>query len=110
MEGLMFDCINWGGMDCHPDVSMHKQPKELKNGVDVLLWPLGNDVKELDEICKSCELRFFEIDKRECPVCGSQEFTEKTGIEIQGDGTKTFENSYLKCKKCESPSILLKSQ
>ena len=109
MEGLMFNCINWGGMDCHPDVSVHKHPKKLKNGENIPLWPVGDDLRELDEICKSCELRFFEIDKRECPVCRAASFTETTGLEINTDGANKYENSYLKCKKCETPSILLKS-
>ena len=109
MEGLMFSCINWGGMDCHPDVSVHKHPRKRENGVDTPLWPVGDALRELDDICESYELRFFEIEKRECPVCEGQEFTERTGLEIQGDETKSFENSYLKCNTCGTPSILLKS-
>lgn len=106
----MFVCVNWGGTECNPDVSVHKYTKELKDGEKINIWPIGDDLKELDEICKSCELRFFEIDKRECPVCGSSELTERAGIEIQSDGTKSFENAYLKCNTCQSPSVLLKSR
>lgn len=109
MKGLMFDCINWGGIDCHPEVSVHKYPKKLKNGEDVPLWPAGDELTGLDEICQSCELRFFEIEKRECPVCGEILFTETTGLEINMDGTNKYENSYLKCRNCETPSIILRS-
>jgi hypothetical protein len=109
MKGLMFDCINWGGIDCHPDVSVHKYPKKLKKGADTTLWLIGNELEELDEICRSCELRFFEIEKRECLVCGESSFIETTGLEINMDGTNKYENSYLKCKNCETPAILLKS-
>jgi len=108
MKGLMFDCINWGGTDCHPDVFMQKHPKKL-DGQDIPLRPVGDELRALDAICKSCELRFFEIEKRECPVCGGREFIEKTGLEIEANGSKSFENSYLKCNICETPAILLKS-
>lgn len=110
MEGLMFHCINWGGIDCHPDVSVHKHPKKMKNGDDIPLWPVGDALKKLDDICKSCELRFFEIEKRKCPACGEIAFTETTGLEINFDGANKYYNFYLKCKKCETPSILFKSQ
>jgi hypothetical protein len=109
MNGLMFGCMNWGGMDCHPDVSAHKRLKELKNGMDITSYPGGDDLRQLDEICKSCELRFFEIKQRECLVCGGLEFTETLGLEINDGGAKKFENFYLKCKKCETPAILIKS-
>ena len=109
MKSLMFNCINWGGIDCHPEVSGHKYPKKLKNGEDPPLWPVGAELRELDEICKSCELRFFKIEKRECLVCGGRDFTERTGLEINMEGTNRYENSYFKCKTCETPAILLKS-
>ena len=109
MEGLMFDCINWGGIDCHPAVSVHKYAEKKKNVENTTLWPIGEELKGLDDICKSCELRFFEIEKRECPVCEETRFTETTGLEIDTDGMNKYENSYLKCKNCETPVILLKS-
>ena len=109
MQGLMFDCINWGGMDCHSDVAVHKYPRKRIEGEDAALWPIGDELRELDEICQVCELRFFEIEKRECPVCGETSFTETTGIEINTDGANKYENSYLKCKECETPLILLRS-
>lgn len=96
-------------MDCHTDVSVHKHLRKLKNGEDIPLRQIGDALRELDDICKNCELRFFEIKKRECSVCEGQEFTERTGLEIQGDGPNKYENSYLKCNTCETPSILLKS-
>jgi ribosomal protein L37E len=105
----MFGCINWGGMDCHPDVSVYKYPREMKNGKNSTLWPNGDELRELDDTCKACELRFFEIEKRECPVCGETSFTETTGLEINMDGGNKYENSYLKCKSCATPAILLKS-
>ncbi|MGD9345783.1 MAG: hypothetical protein PVH84_07960 [Candidatus Aminicenantes bacterium] len=109
MKGLMFNCINWGGIDCHTDVSVHKYPKKIDDGQDLALWPVGEELRALDAICKSCELRFFEIATRECPVCSGSEFIEKTGLEIEANGSKSFENSYLKCNICETPAILLKS-
>jgi ribosomal protein L37E len=109
MKGLMFNCINWGGMDCHPEVSVHKYPKNRKRSEDSTLWPIGDELQALDDICKNCELRFFEIEKRECPVCGEVLFAETTGLEINFDGLNKYENSYLTCQKCGTHSILLKS-
>lgn len=67
---LMHRCCDWGEESCHPEVNKHKHPKELKEGEEILLWPSGEEQKKLDEICKKCEYRFFEIEKSECPVCG----------------------------------------
>jgi hypothetical protein len=108
MIGLMFDCINWGGIDCHPDVSVHKYAEKLKRSEDIPLWPIGDELKKIDDICKHCELRPFEIGKRECRVCEETGFTETTGLEFNFDGMNRYKNSYLKCKKYGSHSILLR--
>jgi hypothetical protein len=108
MNGLMYSCLNWGDVDCHPDVSIFKYPKKLKNGENIPVWPIGAEQKKLDYFCKSCELRFFEIEKKECPICGCFEFVEKSGIEITIEGDKEFENFYIKCIQCKTPSIQIK--
>ncbi len=109
MGGLMFDCVNWGDIDCHSDVSVLKHPKKLKNGEDISLWPVGEELAKIDEFCRQCEARFFEVEERKCPVCGGTGFIEVKGFVILDEkDKKKFENYYLKCTKCETPMVLLK--
>lgn len=58
MEGLMFDCKNWGSGRCHSDISKY-YVKELKEGENTPEWPQEEEQKRLDEICKTCE--FLEL-------------------------------------------------
>jgi len=62
---------------------------------------------KLDNICQQCDLRFFEIGERECPVCEGEDFVEvkRSIIKDDTDGN-TFENFELKCNQCETPSVL----
>ena len=47
MKSLMHYCINWGEEGCHPDVSKHKYPKEIKDGEEIPLWPVGKELEKL---------------------------------------------------------------
>lgn len=109
MKGLMFDCFNWGDPDCRSDVSVLKDHKKLKNEETIPLWPEGEKVAKIDEFCKQCEARFFWIKERICPVCGGDQLKEIKGLVILNEmDRKKFENHYLKCIRCETPSVLLK--
>lgn len=108
MEGLMFICRNWGDADCHPNVRKWTHLKEPRNSGETPVWPAGEELAGSDEICKKCEFRFFEIEKRQCPLCSGNEFSEVRGFVISDKDAKKFENYYLKCKQCGTPSILRK--
>jgi len=109
MGGLMFDCVNWGDIDCHSDVSVLKDPEKLKNEQDINLWPVGEELARIDEFCRQCEARFFELKEKKCPVCGGINFIEIKGFVILDEkDKKKFENYYLKCIQCKTPSVLLK--
>ena len=105
----MHFCRNWGDPECDPEVAKYKNPKELKNGEDIPLWPEGEELVRLNHICLGCEVRFFEIEERVCPVCGGTDFTEVRGFIIQDEKDREkFLNFYLKCRQCETPSVLKK--
>ena len=107
MEGLMWVCRNWGDSDCHPDVSVYKHPKELKEGEDTAAYPTVEEIKGIDDVCRKCEARFFETGEKVCPLCGGTNFSVVKGFIIQDETDKgKFENYYLKCQKCETPSVL----
>ena len=109
MEGLMWVCRNWGDSDCHPDVAVLKHPKEPKEGDDTAAYPTIEEMKRIDDVCRTCEARFFETGERVCPVCRGTGFTEVRGFIIQDEKDRgKFENYYLKCRKCETPSVLKK--
>jgi hypothetical protein len=109
LEGLMWICRNWGDSDCHPDVAVHKHPRELKEGDDTAVYPIDEELRRIDEICRQCEARFFEIERRVCPGCGGSNFSPVQGFIIQDNKDKEkFENYYLKCRQCETPSVLKK--
>lgn len=109
MKGLMYFCRNWGDADCRSNVSVLKHPKKLKNGEDIPLWPVGEELAKIDEFCKQCEARFFEVEERKCPVCRGTGFIEIKGFVILNEkDKKKFENYYLKCTQCATPSVLLK--
>jgi len=95
MKSLMRYCINWG---------KHKHPKKLKNGEEIPLWPVGKELEKLNEICKKCDHRFFELEGKECAVCGSIQLSPypdlpkilPTSIKIKGWAEKFF----YKCDNC----------
>ena len=107
VKSLMHYCFNWGDEGCHPDVSKHKYPKKLKEGEEIPVWPVGEELEKLDGICKECEYRFFEIETNECPVCGNTALLSQpeppkiwppTSFKLQG----WSEQFIYKCEKCGS--------
>jgi len=105
MKDLMHYCVNWGEEGCHPDVCKHEYPKELKEGEEIPIWPVGEGQEKLDEICGKCEYRFFEIEENKCLVCGNTELLSHpippkiwppTSIKVKG----WVEQFFYKCEKC----------
>ena len=108
----MYFCRNLGKEGCHPYiVNYRNRSKSKKNAVPGEIkskWPGGEESKELDEICKRCESRFFGIKEKECPVCGSKNFKETKGFEFYEGEIKTREDSFLVCKRCGTFSRFIK--
>ena len=77
MEDLMKICNHWGAADCHPDIREFYL-KEIKEGEEALIWPVGEELKKLDEICKNCKKSIFFVEEPKCPVCDNHD-VEKTG-------------------------------
>jgi len=75
----------------------------------IYLYGRWKNLVRIDELCKLYEAWFFEIKGRVCLVCRGKELKEVKGFVILNEKErKKFENYYLKCTKCETPSILLK--
>lgn len=108
MEGLMFLCRNWGKEGCHPDTSKFRYAKKIEEGESIPLWPVGDELRKLDEICKKCEDRYLNISEKECPVCSSRDFLEIVAAKIEdvNEKTKKADISFLECSQCRSRLIL----
>jgi RNA polymerase subunit RPABC4/transcription elongation factor Spt4 len=106
----MHFCRNWGDADCHYDVSKWAYLKNSEESKETALWPDEKEMAKMDEFCKLCEARFFELKERVCPVCGGEDFKEVRGFVILNEADKKkLENYYLKCNQCQTPSILKKT-
>lgn len=55
MDNLMLECLNRGGPDCHPDVARWKFHIKLKEGESIPTHPAGEELKELDDLCKNAD-------------------------------------------------------
>jgi hypothetical protein len=86
---------------------VYKHPKELDEGEDTAAYPVNDELKRIDDFCRQCEARFFKIERRVCPLCGGTDFSVVQGFIIQDEKDREkFENYYLKCRQCETPSVL----
>ena len=101
---LMDFCLNYRKEACDARVKTARLPKENPEGKPFDIWPCGEEQKELDEICEKCESRYFKIYKKECLVCGSEEFQkEVAGIKITGEkNVLKNEISFMECARCGS--------
>ncbi len=55
----MFDCKNWGEPHCNTDVRKFKLASEHEEWEETEIYPMGEELRKLDEICKECE--FLEL-------------------------------------------------
>ena len=104
MEALMQYCRNWGEENCHYEISDYKYTKQIDDRDKTAMEP--SNYSKYDEICKKCKARFFDIlvrdlTKKECPVCRGIDFIEKGNF----DDDKLI---YLKCKSCNTNTVLIK--
>ncbi|GAF95277.1 unnamed protein product, partial [marine sediment metagenome] len=71
MKYLMHFCTNWKGQGCNPEVEEQGYAKEIKNGEEIPLMPVGEEQDKLDEICKNCDSRSIITEEQKCPICDS---------------------------------------
>lgn len=104
MEGLMHICKYWGTENCYPDISNVKYAKEIEPGEDIPLWPVGDELRRLDEVCKKCDSRLFGIEKKECPVCGTKDIKWKGTKEIEYE-LGFIKGNFYRCNECNTELI-----
>lgn len=98
MEGLMHFCRNWGDHRCHSDVDKWSRAREIKPGEEIPIWPVGPELKILDEICKKCKSHLFIMDEEKCPFCDSVD-VESTGGSHDAPG---WARAYgFRCNNCK---------
>jgi ribosomal protein S27AE len=95
LQGLVFRCLNWGDPECLSGVREFAEPK-AKRPLAVAgssYIPL-KEIKRLNAICSGCRDGIFEIDKKECIICGRlQPIVEK-------DSTSKLLLYVFKCEDC----------
>ncbi len=107
MEGLMFICKKWGTAACDPRIMKLRYFQEKKPGEKIVIWPIGEELRKLDEICKNCDNRLFKFEEMECPLCKNKD------IQLQGYKEVEFElgcikGKFYKCNKCDTELIFEK--
>jgi len=80
VEKLMDFCTQWGLSECHDDIRKYKVelefgPEEGLRG-DLIIPPVGVELKRLNDICKTCKHRLFEIVEPQCPACDSKKISK----------------------------------
>lgn len=107
---LMDYCLNYGKEACNDQVKKARMPKEIQQGEPIPAWPVGKEQDKLDDICEKCDSRYFEIRKKECLVCGNEEFQKEIkDIKISDEkNTLKAEVSFMECSRCKSKLKLIK--
>lgn len=83
--------------DCHPEIIKESSVWELEPGESI---PLIGPNEPLDKICHECPHGQFEIETRECRVCGSSNID--SGILKLSYGSNTLSRTIYpyKCLGC----------
>jgi len=107
MKGFMYYCKYWGAENCSPDIKHLKFAKEVKSGEEIPLWPVGEKLLELDEICKKCESRLFEIEEKKCLLCGNKDIQWERAKKIECQ-FGFIEGNFYRCDQCNTELIAQK--
>jgi DNA-directed RNA polymerase subunit RPC12/RpoP len=71
---LMFHCLNWGEPDCLSGAKGFAERSEIKTPEAASRGFLSaTEMTRLNELCSHCKAAFLRIQKRECPICGSDQ-------------------------------------
>lgn len=107
MDGFIFYCKLWGTEKCSPDIRHLKFFKEKKPGEKIPLWPVGEELRKLDQICKKCEFRLFEIKEKKCLLCGNKDIQWERAKKIEYQ-FGFIEGNFYRCDKCNTELIAQK--
>lgn len=76
-QGLMFHCLNWGETGCCPEIVEFFDSKKTNCGSqDTVRLPTLGELAKLNDTCRLCPRAYLEINKKGCPVCGSNKIVE----------------------------------
>lgn len=101
MQGLMCICTYFGSKNCHPEIRKFSSIREKKPGKKFHMLPVGEKVRKLDEICKKCAIRLFEIEEKKCPVCDNEDIKLSSIVDIHSQFGSLKGNLYT-CNKCDT--------
>jgi Zn finger protein HypA/HybF involved in hydrogenase expression len=68
---LLYICKNYRSDSCKKEIIRFAYSRQV--------YKQGIDQEKLNEICRTCESRYFTVSSRKCPVCGSKEFNVIAG-------------------------------
>jgi len=104
-------CKNWGGPGCPEEISKYRQP-EHKDREFLTTWPIGEDLREADEICKDCIDKKFKFTDVVCPKCKNGVLKKRKGTCVLGTQDKKGniywspkEVIYYQCTQCGELTI-----
>lgn len=76
-QGLMFRCLNWAEPGCQPGIVEFFDSRPASRAKEeTRRLPGPHELPALNDICRHCSKAYLEIDKKECPACGSTKIVE----------------------------------
>jgi hypothetical protein len=104
MEGLMSICTYFGSKNCHPDIRQFRKSQIEKTGKNRAKLLTEDNLIRFDEICKSCKVRLFKIEKKKCPVCKNTNIKLSNIVDIESPFGSLKGNLYI-CNNCNTKLI-----
>jgi len=111
IDELWQRCKSFGKLKCETEIIKAFRPKQFKDGENISIWAVGSEQQKLNQICKRCKSAQFFIEKRECPVCGSDRIKAgslKAVSHGSGSPSRTVYN--YECLRCKRRLYALKEQ
>ncbi len=101
---LADNCLNFWRCGCDPQLIGSSMLTLIQEGEPLILWRSGEKQEVLDEVCKNCDSRFFNIKKRECPVCGSPDFQREVAGANIGEEKDVLKKEviFMECAGCKT--------
>ncbi len=101
MKYLHTYCESFQSEHCNKEIMDAFMPKKINPGEEIPLWPIGEELERLNQICMNCEHANLFIENRECPVCRCNNL-EVPILKAISYGTKTPSRTvYIyKCHEC----------
>jgi ribosomal protein L37E len=102
MEDLMCICVHRGYPECHPEIAKRFSASEITDQSSrITELSVGDELENLNGICKKCGQALLKITEKGCPACGSNRIMSSTGILSAGLGPEPSYNIYFyECEDC----------